>query len=117
MKKMVPPDQNSMENWSIVRPKYSGEDQFSSDSPDVLQYSYLTCQVSCTIGLPTDIFFNMNNANMSHEKAGRAALKFTFLIAMIFYIRTTSMFVFYMLVIICSINSISRMRKCQKENG
>ena len=30
MKKMVPPDQNSMENWSIlVGPKFSGEDQFS----------------------------------------------------------------------------------------
>ena len=25
-------------------------------TPDVLQYSYLTCQVICTIGLPTDIF-------------------------------------------------------------
>ena len=29
LKKMVPPDQNSMENWSIVGPKFSGEDQFS----------------------------------------------------------------------------------------
>ena len=29
--------------------------KFSSPD-DVLQYSYLTCQVSCTIGLPTDIF-------------------------------------------------------------
>ena len=41
-------------------------------SPDVLQYSYLTCQVSCTIGLPTDNFFDMNNANLSHDKAGRS---------------------------------------------
>ena len=38
-------------------------------SPDVLQYSYLTCQVSCTIGLPTD---NINNANLSHDQSGRS---------------------------------------------
>ena len=29
LEKMVPSDQNSMENWSIVGPKFSGEDQFS----------------------------------------------------------------------------------------